>query len=1150
MDDASPQDMSADRFVARWNGTEQAERANYVSFLNELCDVLEVDRPPPASGGLGAYRFERSVIHHDDEQRATTRRIDLYRGGCFILEAKQGANAARQATPFGQTETEAERRKSVRNSSGWAQQMLRAKGQAEAYVRDLPAHEPSPPFLIVCDVGFCLDLYADFSGTGRHYAQFPDRESFRVYLADLRRPEARDRLAAIWRDPLSLDPSRRRTQVTREIAQLLARLARDLERAHAPDTVATFLMRCIFCMFAQSVGLLPGQTAFTELLAACEAHPASFVGLLSELWRAMDRGGYSTSVHADVHRFNGGLFRPGPHGPIDPLALNVDQIGLLIGAARRDWADVEPAIFGTLLEAALDPATRGQLGAHFTPRAFVERLVLPTVIAPLRALWDGYKAAADAKLNDGDREAAAELLRQFQARLAQVRVLDPACGTGNFLYVTMELMKRLEGEVLDALANVLPGEGDRLALAGAGVDPQQFLGLEKNPRAVPVAELVLWIGWLQWHHRTRGGVPPAEPILRDFRNIRQADALLDYRTEEPQRDAAGAPVARWGGRTRPHPITGEAVPDETDRVPVLRPVGARATKWPDADFIVGNPPFIGAKYLREELGEGYAEALWATYPKVPRSADLAMHFWWKAAQRTAAGKLVRFGFITSNSIRQTFCRRVVAEALEARKPLRLVFAIPDHPWSDGRGDAAVRIAMTVAEARTGRDEQDGVLQRVLAERAGIDGVPAVELTTEAGVLNADLTIGADASQALPLQANDRLCSPGVKLHGAGFIVSPATAREFGLGRIPGVERHIRHYLNGRDLTQRSRGQMVIDLFGLTDDDVRRRYPAIYQHVLLHVKPERDQNPRPTYRQEWWVSGEPRRELRKALAGLRRYVATVETSKHRLFCFLPAAVLPDNKLICIANEDGYDLGILSSRFHVDWAIAAGGRLGVGNDPVYVKTRCFDPFPLPDASEIQKAQIRAIAEELDALRRTRLDEHPVLTMTGLYNVLEKLRRGEPLSPADRDVHDVGQVSLLRRLHDTLDAAVAEAYGWRPDLSAAEIVAHVVALNRQRRAEEAEGKVRWLRPAFQAPAEAAVTQRRLAVEQGVAETAVPAWPAGDPDRYVALRAALVAAPGRPDELARRFRRARSDTVREMLETLVALGQARPAADGRYQI
>ena len=304
--DATPPDR-IDAFIARWNGAEQAERANYVTFLNDLCDLLEVERPHPASGGLGDYRFERAVTHHDDESRGTTRRIDLYRRGCFILEAKQGANEARQAGLFGGTETE--RRKAVRNSPGWGRHMLQAKGQAEGYVRDLPAREPSPPFLIVCDVGFCFDLYADFSGTGRHYAQFPDREGFRVYLPDLRRPEIRDRLAAIWREPSSLDPARRRVEVTREIARLLARLARDLEKDHAPDTVATFLMRCIFCMFAQSVGLLPTRHAFTGLLEACELHPASFVGLVAELWRMMDRGGYSTSIHADVHRFNGGLFK-------------------------------------------------------------------------------------------------------------------------------------------------------------------------------------------------------------------------------------------------------------------------------------------------------------------------------------------------------------------------------------------------------------------------------------------------------------------------------------------------------------------------------------------------------------------------------------------------------------------------------------------------------------------------------------------------------------------------------------------------------------------------------------------------------------------------------------------------------------------------
>lgn len=670
-----------------------AERANAQPFLAELCDVLGVPRPDPAHGGIGPYRFERNVTHHEADGSTSTRRIDLYRRGCFVCEAKQGGSPHRQTSLFTPA-SEAEHRANVRNSPAWVRHMQQAKGQAEGYARDLPPAEGWPPFLIVCDVGFCVDLYADFSGTGKHYAQFPDREAFRIYLPDLRRAEIRDRLRAVWLDPLALNPALRRAQVTREIAALLAKLAAALEGSpakprHAPNRVATFLMRCIFCMFAQSVGLLPERTSFSDLLTRCRGNLPAFLGLVGELWRTMDAGGFSAALAATVLRFNGGLYRPGPDGGADPLPVTADELELLILAARQDWADVEPAIFGTLLENALDTKERGKLGAQFTPRPFVERLVLPAVMEPLRVDWDGARAAAEGAMMEGDPKAAAALVRAFHAGLCRVRVLDPACGTGNFLYVTMELMKRLEGEVLDALAGFDGQEVRRLDMGGATVDPHQFLGLDVNPRAVPVAELVLWIGYLQWHFRTHGTAPPAEPILRDFKNIREADALLSYTREEAQTDRSGNPVTRWGGRLRLHPITGEQVPDETDRVLVLRPVGGKPAPWPDADFIVGNPPFVAGKDMRDELGGGYAEALWAAYPKVPPSADLALFFWWRAAQAVAAGKVRRFGFITSNSIRQVFCRRVVAAALEGRKPLHLAFAIPDHPWAQGAGSAAV-----------------------------------------------------------------------------------------------------------------------------------------------------------------------------------------------------------------------------------------------------------------------------------------------------------------------------------------------------------------------------------------------------------------------------------------------------------------------------
>ncbi len=1146
---------SIETFIARWTPAEQAERTNAPAFLIELCDLLGLPRPEPAQGGGGPYRFERSVTHREDEERETIRRIDLYKRDCFILEAKQGANQVAQ-TELLVSQTDAVRRQAVRNSPGWARHMLRAKGQAEGYVRDLPADEASPPFLIVCDVGFCFDVYADFSGTGRHYAQFPDRDGFRIYLDDLRKPETRARLVAIWTDPRSLDPARKRTDVTREIAEYLARLARSLEQRYDAETVAFFLMRCLFSMFAQSVGLLPSETTFTDLLSDCRTALGSFPAMVGALWKAMDTGDFFYGSRAKVRRFNGGLYRQGPG--FDPLTVTADELALLIIAAKRDWSNVEPAIFGTLLENALTPRQRGELGAHFTPRAFVERLVLPTVMEPLRAEWDGYKAASEEKLKAGQKDAAAALLRDFHARLCAVRVLDPACGTGNFLYVTMELMKRLEGEVLDALAN-LGGDQDTSEVLGGGVGPRQFLGLEKNPRAVPVAELVLWIGWLQWHFRTYGSSMPNEPILGDFHNIRHTDSLLSYDREELVRDARGVPVTRWDGRTfKAHPITGEQVPDETARTEVVRLIAPRMTEWPEADFIVGNPPFIAGKDMRAELGDGYATALWAVYRKVPHSADIALFFWWRAAQALVKpkAKLRRFGFITSNSIRQTFCRRVLADAMAARRPVRLVFAIPDHPWSDGAGSAAVRIAMTVAEPAKRGGEEAGVREEVIEERTGADGVPVVTLSTKAARINPDLSIGADPDRALPLRANERISSPGVKLHGAGFIVTPEQAAALGLGRVPGLDRYIRPYLNGRDLTQRTRGAMVIDFFGLDEQEVRQKFGAAWQYLRSHVFDQRNAladrgTDTAAYARLWWLHGKPRPELRRALHGLTHYIATVETAKHRPFCFLPASVVPDNKLICIASSDAFHLGVLSSRTHVAWAIAAGGWMGVGNDPVYVKTRCFDPFPFPSPSAAQRSAIATLAEELDAVRRARLDGEPLLTMTSIYNVLEKLRAGQPLTPAERDIHDIGQVSVIRRLHDEIDVAVADAYGWPRDMTAPQIVERVVALNQERQAEEANGIVRWLRPEYQAPADQrrAASQGAMAIEPAE-DAALPAWPTRDPDRYVALRAALASAPGKPADLSRRFQRASAAKIGAMLETLVALGQARQAHDGRFQV
>jgi hypothetical protein len=450
--------------------------------------------------------------------------------------------------------------------------------------------------------------------------------------------------------------------------------------------------------------------------------------------------------------------------------------------------------------------------------------------------------------------------------------------------------------------------------------------------------------------------------------------------------------------------------------------------------------------------------------------------------------------------------------------------------------------MTVAEAGA----IEGRLLRVESEEPGDEeGASKVSFIERYGLIHSDLTIGPNTGAAVPLRANEGLSATGVKLHGSGFLIAEEKARELGLGRIPGLEQHIRSYRHGRDITSRPRGLMVIDLDAIEIEDVRTRFPAVYQHVLTTVKPERDVNREPSRRQFWWRFGRRNTELRAALRGLRRYIATPETAKHRFFVFLDASILPDNKLVNIGSSDAQILGVLSSRIHVAWALAAGGRLGVGNDPVYVKTACFEPFPFPEASEPQRERIRFLGEQLDAHRKRRQEANPNLTLTEMYNVLEELRAGETLSAASRVIHERGLISVLRDLHDDIDRAVAEAYGWPSDLSTEEILFRLVELNSARAAEERAGLVRWLRPEFQKTG-AAQVGLGVEVEEEELRPVRPArlpWPPSLPERVRAVRDYLTQTPAQvaPDTVARSFIRARVSDVTAILETLTAIGQAK---------
>ena len=1168
--------LSLEDFIARWQHADGSELANYQLFVTDLCLLLGVATPDPAREDTrdNAYVFERRVTFAHGDGSSSSGRIDCYKRGSYVLEAKK-----------------------IKLSSatkGFDDALQRARGQAEGYARALPADEGRPPFLIVVDVGHVIELYADFTRSGATYTPFPDPRSHRIKLADLADEAIRERLKTLWLDPLALDPARASAKVTREIAEHLAKIAKTLEAAgHPPELVAGFLTRCLFSMFAEDVGLLPqqnGKGAFTRLLETLQSNPQQFVPLLAALWREMDTGGFSVVLRETLPRFNGKLFKQP-----DVIPLDRDQIGMLLQAASADWTQVEPAIFGTLLERALSTSERHALGAHYTPRAYVERLVLPTIVEPLREDWRNVQAAALLLANEGKLDAARAEVDAFHHRLCQIRVLDPACGSANFLYVTLEHMKRLEGEVLDQMHAFGAGQ-QRLEAEGLTVDPHQFLGLELNPRAAAIAELVLWIGYLQWHFRTNGSGLPPQPILKDFKNIECRDAVLAWDSIETVLDEHGVPVSRWDGVTmKAHPVTGEQVPDENHRRPLQRVINPHRAEWPQADYIVGNPPFIGAASMRSALGDGYVEALRNTWPDVPESADLVMFWWHHAAQLVARGEVQRFGLITTNSLKQTFNRRVVEAAMNpsvipAKAGIQggpsastaaldsgvrrndagfhLAFAIPDHPWVDSADGAAVRIAMTVGAPGSG----EGRLLCVTDEREGKGEGLEVSLQEQVGLLHADLRIGANVAAARALRANIDLSNRGFCLFGAGFIVPPEDALRLE------ADAPIKAYRNGRDLTERPRGVKVIDLFGLTADEVRARYPATFQWVLERVKPERDNNNRETRRLNWWLFGEQNPKLRAQLKGLPRYIATVETAKHRAFQFLDAEIAPDNKLVCIALTDAFHLGVLSSRTHVAWAMAAGSWLGVGNDSVYVKSRCFEPFPFPVSTLEQTARIRDLAEQLDAHRKRQQAAHATLTLTGMYNVLEKLRSGEALNVKEKAIHEQGLVSVLKTLHDELDCAVLDAYGWldllpspsgrgaggEGGVNSETLLVRLVALNAERAAEEAKGQIRWLRPEYQHPAGeprqsaiaidgAVEANKDAAIGDAMPEIAIPRapWPATLPEQVAAVARVLEgsAVPLSLADLAARFtgKGPWKKRLPQIIDTLEALGRVRRDEAGK---
>lgn len=1144
-------EMTPEQFEDRWKKSGGAELANSQLFLIELCDLLGVPHPDGTTTDLTSnrYVFEKAVQFNNGDGTTSNGRVDLFKAGCFVLESKQGSERkAAEAAEALATKTKTAKKligTAARGTPAWSRAMEAARKQAKSYAEAIP--DEWPPFLIIIDVGFCFDIYSDFSGTGKNYVPFPDPRGFRIHLDRLRDECTRDLFKKIWTDPHSLDPSKISAKVTREIAERLGKLAKSLEAKHEPEVVAGFLMRCLFTMFAEDVELLR-PNSFTELLLSLRTEPHNFKPMAEALWESMDQGKFSTILRERVKQFNGKFFKDKT-----ALPLNRDQVELLVEAAEYRWEEVEPAIFGTLLERALDPVERHKLGAHYTPRAYVERLVMPTVIDPLREQWDATYAAASKLDEDGKRADARKLLREFHGQLCETHVLDPACGSGNFLYVSMELMKRLEGEVLNTMR-----EFDETVLPGLTIDPHQFLGIEVNPRAAALAELVLWIGSIQWYKRTRDTVNIPEPILKDYGNIECRDAVLDWDGIQPVVDDQGMPVTRWDGRTtKSHPVTGEEVPDETARVQEMRYINPRKAEWPKSDYIVGNPPYIGQQRMRFFLGDGYVNAIRKAWKDVPETVDFVLLWWHNSAQQLQRGDLTRFGLVTTNSITQPMNRQVIANAIFGKNDLRIVYAIPDHPWQEvgGNGDVAdVRVAMTVVGSR----EQDGQLHIHCSDRRNfkLDSSLTCEFIELTGEILPDLSCGVSLSTCVDLSANTGLAIKGFELGSQGFLV-PKEQAEYWINNYPELSTVMHPYMNGDDLKEGRIWRFVIDFHNLSLEEARN-YPKAFQHVIDSVQSGRRVNRESRTANNWWLWRRSGQKLREAISTLERFIGTTRTSKFRVFQFCVSDLRAESKIVVVAASDAWILGVLSSSTHELFSNRIGGFLGVGNDPTYNHTDCFNKFPFPYTDDETKRHIGKLAEELDAHRKRQQELHPNLTITGMYNVLEKLRSGERLTTKEQTIHEQGLVSVLKQIHDDLDAAVFDAYGWPQDLDDEEILQRLVYLNHERAEEESRGIVRWLRPEFQNPdgatqtAFASSTKIKPAKKAASVTITKQPWPKTLPERMVAVTSALMrhAAPADAKDVVAYYTRANKSQVTELLETLTTFGSVRQLDDGRFTV
>lgn len=951
--------MTPEEFVRIYKAATVNEEAVAQSHFIDLCDLLGVRRPVAADGSGDFYRFEKKVSKIAGGKGFA----DVWFDGHFGWEYK------------GKTKSKS---------------LAEAYVQLQAYREDLG----NPPLLIVCDIN-TIQVHTNFTATTKVIKTYT--------LDDLLNDRKRQELKNAWVNPEAFNPAHTTEDVTVGAVADLDRVARALKGRGEPDeAVADFLVKVVFTLFAEDVGILPRKT-FAQLLDAAHDHPEDFQEMAQQLFSLMKDGG--KSMLGRVPHFNGGLFTS-DYAP----ELKLPEVQTLMSTARRDWRALSPAVFGVLFERIIDPDKRGQLGAHYTGLRDILDVVEPVILSPLRAEWEALRqrlnplaeeievarAAAEAQrtglfaagaLGEHLVDDAVAQLRAFQARVAAVKVLDPAMGSGNFLYVTLRLLLDLELEVRATIRSLSGQAGPPT------VTPHQMLGIEVNAKAHEIASAVLWIGYLQWLSE-HGESLKRSPVLEVLPGLEHRDAVLN---------------------------------------------GTVAAEWPDAEFIVGNPPFLGNTRMRSDLGNTYAETIRQAYEgRVPGFADFVTYWVEKAREQVESGVTKRVGLITTNSIRGGANATVLARVLDTGSIFR---AWPDRVWI--QEGAAVRVSVICFDDGTQQD-------KVLVHHEGNEDDEAKRTTVVVPVtgVHADLSSGPDLRQAVRLPENAGRSFEGVKPAGKFDVPGPEARSWLDLPNPSGASNAdvMRPYVTGEDLVEGSKDRWVVDFNQLPLEEAEKyRRPMKYLRDQFAAADPR-KNAGWLKRTRWWLYDRARPEMRDALRPLTRYIGTSRVAKHRVFAFLATDALPSDLVTVIAADDDFTFGVLNSAPHLHWALRLGSSLE--DRPRYTPTTTFETFPFPRPTDSQRAKVEEAARYLEKARAfLHAKDTPGRTgvklgLTAMYNMLTEYRA--------TGQEALGGVATLADAHDLLDAAVAAAYGWNDwPLTEDDVLTRLLDLNLERAA-----------------------------------------------------------------------------------------------------